>query len=438
MVALKKSLNVKDRKYYIFVFLLWCALFITPRVFFTEEVHSSLTKIRFEDFLIPLWIIYLFPRRRALLKIIGPHIWGIIWLWVLFVFLSTLVNSIVGSGYPLWVGIAFAGKELQYILYFCFFAVFAVRNRKFTIISFILPSLASYPYVLWQIYQSTYRGYYGVALPFEVGIGSSSEVGYVSAILLVFFVSITLNKKKLLADKGKWANLGIYPLIVVAFLTLLLTLSRSNIIGATAALVILILMKTLRKMLNPLYLVGPLMVVVFVTWLLQQLPPYENLKMRMMLIKDDALPYRILTWKALLDYQFDNPFAIFAGLGLGSPNFLLPGQYSSGLTLGVDSQFIRRLFEVGILGSFLWFALLVSIGIRILKNAKDTAYHSTFRDLVLGIFMTTFITSFGLEVFQVIRSASIFYALTGILLGLSFVVSKSMRTRNVPHSRTLI
>lgn len=418
--------NLKDRKYYILVFLFWVALFLLPRAFFWEESPGTLSKMRFEDLLAPLWIIYLLTRKNELFKIFGLRILGFLCAWGTFVFLFTFVNSIF-RGYPILVGFVFAGKELQYILYMSFFAVFAARNTGPVIKVVLIPAILSLVYPLWELCSGEYTGYYGTKFSLEEGIYASSEIGAISAISLLCYFSIMLNKKQLVPYMHKWLRVGIYPLSGIGLLVLASTVSKSSIIAGGVTIVVITFVKALRSRLNPLYLLFPIIIITISFFILQQLPIYEAVEDRFTSLIYYGFPDREESWKGLLNSQVRyfsyDPWAILTGLGLGSPNFLY-FEGKSGFSLCTDSQYVRRLFEVGALGSLLWVGLLACIGIRIIKNVKGTQYYSVFSDLVLGIFMTVSIISVGLEVLQLIRVASIFYALMGILLGISFVASK--------------
>lgn len=398
-----------------------------PRVFSGEDFSGFLSKIRIEDFFAPIWIVYLLRRRKEATGIIGSFMLGMLLWWIFFIIIFTFTNSIVRD-YPLWGGIAFAGKEIQFLLYFCFFAVFARRNPKAAILSFTICPVPIFVYALWQCYQGDYnRGYYGIQFPFEVGGFASSEIGAISAILFVSYFVIMMNRKRVLAEMGKFLNAGIYPYTLLAFLVLMLTISKSNIIGALAAVLILTLLRTLQTKFSPLSIALPAIIMIAAFFIIQAIPLYEIILGRFMVLLSYSVPDRMGGWAMLLDYQFRDlfydPFAVLVGFGLSSPGFLTEGVYY-GLNLGVDSQYIRRLFEVGVIGTTIWLGLLLSIGIRIIKNTKGTVYYSFFRDLVIGLYILVIVASFGLELLQVIRIASTFYALMGSLLGLSFIVLK--------------
>jgi hypothetical protein len=281
---------------------------------------------------------------------------------------------------------------------------------------------------LWQLATGEFVGYYGVKILFEGSgaEGSPSESGGILALLFVCSFAVLLNRRAVFATENTRNKLFLYPLTGIFFLLLVVTISRSNIIGALVAVGLLALPRLWRGAGHALPLFLALLACGAGAWYLSSTPLYDAVATRFTALGDSALDIRMENWKVLVDYQFqhwaEDPLSIAFGFGLSSPSTLFPSTTSL-VTLGVDNQYIRRVFEVGLIGTMIWFRFLASAARKILRNVRGTRFAALFRDAVLGIFAIVLIASGGLEVLQVIRIASVFYALLGVLLGLSAACS---------------
>jgi hypothetical protein len=417
---------ITDKKYYAFVLLLWCGIFMSPRIS-SGDIFGFLARLRYEDFLIPVLVRYLSARRRELRRIIGPSAWKAVCFWVLYILSFTSIN-IRTVGVPAWVGAAFAGKELQYILYFLFFSVFASQNSKWTIQCFAFAIMPLYLYILWQFSTGQFSGYYGfISLPWESGV---SQSGAVLAILFICAVALLLNKKNTFGNRSPWINPLLYFVVVVTFGTLVLTLSRTSIIAGIAAFAALISVRIWRARLNLAPFLMLLVIAAAAVWIAcRQLPLYEIVMNRFSYIKGSGFD-RLEKCAMVLSYQAGDMLALLGGFGLGSVNFIVKDFSDFGLLLAVGNQFVRRFFELGFLGTFLWLTLWGCVAARILVKARAGRYHSAIKDSLFGVFIVMLVMSMGMEAFQLVRPASTFYALMGVLLGLASASSQNNSTNN--------
>lgn len=413
--------------YYVFVLLFWFSALILPRPFLNLHEVPLLSKLRFEDMLVPIWLAYLLVRWRSFRKIAGRFALVAMVLWASYAWTVSLLNA-VGRGYPVWAGAAFAAKELEYLLIVGALSVFAARNGKRAMTGIVVASLPVYAVALWQVRNARYLGYYGLAFPFEIDAPATIEAGVISALLFVVLYAVALNARSVRLFGSPFRRLGLYLVVGVTFVMFLLTLSRSGIIGGISAAVLL----TARRLLLPggraIRVVPALLGLVLGAVVLSGSPLSDKLVSRFVLMFDYAIADRFEGWSAVLAVQLDgfvqDPFAVAAGLGLGSPGFLLPERFH-GLTLGVDNQFVRRMFEVGVVGSSLWLLVLLAIGRRTVSCARKSTSSGLFRDLTYGLFCTVLVASLGGEVLQVARIGAVFYGLAGSLLGLSYSASLS-------------
>jgi len=427
-----------DRKFGIVALFLWCGIFMSPRVS-SADIFSLAARFRFEDFLGPVVLLYVFNNRRQFCDIIGTFLWRLMFLWVTYIVVFTLLNQLT-SNIPPVVGVLFAGKEVEYLLFFSFMVVFAARNPKCAVFTMLAALIPLYAKVLWQCATGQFTGYYGlIGLPWE---SSVSQSGAVLAILFACAVA-TLFNKETLTRRIVYGDTLLYLIAVTTFGALIMTLSRTAIIAGAVTLMVLAATKIFRLKIN----LRPVLVFTFIaaaaTWAAcWQLNLYDAIAGRFSYIESAAAD-RLDKCLMIVGYQLNDALALLAGWGLGSVNFIIDDFRDFGLILLVDNQFVRRFFELGIVGSACWVTLWFGIAARIVATSRDKSHHQLIKDSVLAVVTVMCVLSLGMEAFQLIRPASTFHALMGLLMGLAAsqntdfsVTNSSMKNDTRPnHNR---
>ncbi len=407
------------------VVVFWGGLFAAPRLLgllqAQGDTDSAAGKLQIQDILFPFFLAYIYVNRRTVRTILGPTLIRISIIWGVFCLVQAGLSSPLRH-YPPLAAAAFAGKELQYLVSMAFFAAFAARRLRFTVVSCAVVLLPVFGFATYQVIIGNLTGYYGVGLPFEAGVAAPSEVGAVASIMFVCGLSCVLNigilfgRAKRIRLIGALASLALCALAAVVLLG---SISRSNIIGAVVASFVVILVRVCRGELSFSYFL-PVAIAISLAGIMDQNPVLSRLTGRFAVITSNSLPTRAENWRALMEYQLrdhaDDFVGTLFGFGLGSPNFLL-GNQSKGFTLGVDSQYVRRLFEVGLVGSLLWFLLLAAAAYRVLRQGDRSPYGKLTRDVCIGLFVLLSVVCIGLEALQVVRIATLSYAIIGSLLG---------------------
>jgi hypothetical protein len=116
---------------------------------------------------------------------------------------------------------------------------------------------------------------------------------------------------------------------------------------------------------------------------------------------------RISKWHDLIQFVQADPYSIFFGCGFNSPNSLVLGK-EYGSILAVDNGYVRRIFEVGVFGLFLFLTIFWQV-IRISWAAG--CYQAVFP--LVAFF---FVSNLTIESFQVVQISYVFW----IMLGISF------------------
>jgi hypothetical protein len=397
----------------------WVAVLLVPRLFGLISSHPLIAKIRAEDLLAPVFLVYLYLRRGEVRSLLGSPSLRAIALWLGFAFLTTFGNTLA-RGFPLMLSMGFVGKEAEFIMYFAFFALLTRSFPQLVLSSLALSTVPLYGYAIYQLAVGEYQGYYGIAFPFEAGLTAPSEAGNVAAILFVGLLALALHGDRLVRLAGRGAMV-VYPGLTVAFITLLSTLSRANIVAAVSAAALLVAVKVPRLSRFRRSLLWTGMSLALGAAIFSLLPIADELVDRFFGVGSMGVWGRLDAWELPLRYLSDFPTnipVILVGAGLGSPKFLFPEMYDDA-TLGVDNQWLRRVFEVGVLGTAVWVGLLVVLAAAIVRAARGKVHGPLLVDALAGTVAVMLVASLAFEIFQVIRTGSVFYALLGVLWGLA-------------------
>ena len=334
------------------------------------------------------------------------------------------MNMAAYRNYPVWVAVAFAGKEIHVFSLLLFTALYARRHPRAALAGVILPLAALLGFVAWQLVTGDFLGLYGfVGLPGEAGPSQGGATMGMTLLVSVAYFVFWPAVSGMMPIRSR-----LFPLlmVLVSSIGLLLTLSRAGIGGAMGGLGMLsalIAVRSFRRGDTRIMRVaagGAVLAVVAATAILTFAPEgLETLERRILEIGSGPSGPglgRLEKVGMLWDILAADPVALVLGFGMGSPNFVVQPFREFGLMLVVDNQYIRRLFEVGIVGTSLWLLMWATLISRLAPREHD---EESFFLVVLGASLATlmFLMSFTQEIFQVSRVGAMFYVLFGIILG---------------------
>lgn len=388
--------------------LLLLAVFFSPRF----------GGFRAQDFLLVLsilvWVV--FPKSRNELQYIfrDSRVAKLGRLILVFLILSlamTIVHILFGN---LMVNpsLLFLVKEMQYFVLFGFILLNYDQAKFMLRLYFIFMGIQ----VVWglaQIASGKAFGYYGIGL---LGEGGSSQSG------LVYFVGFAIALGHLLnaileRDKSKRKSLY-FLFLLTLMLCVMSTASRTAIVAMAMTLVIAVVIFLLNR---PWYLLISLAVglpttglaywwltsfsgrIVFVDRALERLSMFSR-----------GSSVRFWKWRYDIQGIMDYAPGWLVGMGAAVHNV-----YRGTLTLGADSQYLRIVYEKGVVGLALWCTIIITLFMLLRRNREylGPLYHSwvlvTFGMLVTGVTH---------EVFVVVKIAESFWTFTGICLGWAYLV----------------
>lgn len=319
------------------------------------------------------------------------------------------------------ISILFFVKELEFILVLGFAALVAFDHPVMALRTLMAACVFL---ALWGVKELILpTGLYYVGLPFENG---PSQAGAVYAIF-VFIWGVVVAQRWPTA--GRVFRSGIAPLVFLLLVVgNLATLSRTGQAGLLAGLAFMLL--TRARNWPIVVIVAPMIYLVYVLAFTDAQSVLDLGFANRWSGAADNFPDRVIKWVAMFDFQRDNPWSFLTGCGFNSPNRYVLYQFSDivdlGNVLAVDNGYVRRLFEIGILGTALYFLFLARMFLAMWK----TRYIS----FAAGTFVAMATSAMAIESFQVTQTALAFFLFCGTVLGLA--ARERSAQRSVSTART--
>lgn len=331
-------------------------------------------------------------------------------LFLLFAGFSSAIGHFVVEGSPglsvVGISILFFVKEIEFILVLGFAALVAFDHPVMALRTLMVACVFL---ALWGIKEFIFpTGFYYIGLPFEAG---PSQTGAVYAIF-VFIWCVIVSQRWPTA--GRTFRYGFAPAIFVLLIAGNLgSLSRTGQAGLVAGLAVMMLARARNWPIT--LVVAPLLYLVYVLAFTDGQSVLDLGIANRWSGAADNFPDRVVKWVAMFDFQRDHPLSFFTGCGFNSPNPYVLYQFSNVIDLGnvlaVDNGYVRRLFEIGIIGTALYFVFLG----RLLMALWNTRYSA----IAAGTFVAMATIAMAIESFQVTQTAIAFFLFCGVTLGLA-------------------
>ncbi len=337
-----------DSVVYFYTLLFIASIFLTPKIYLTGNLGFKLDDLLF-PFTIIIFILKIHDIRLIRYKLI-------INAFLIYLFYTFFVTSIMiffwDTGYKYSVPIFL--KELQFFATFLIILASENQFKKFDkMVWFMI--LVNIAWVLFQI-TTGYRAKFSQIAGEErlaYGIGALSESSPASA-GIIFLCSFWICYLRPMKNKILF--------LIILFFSTLFTISRTTILGIFISVGIIYLSKVINR---PKRIIASLISFIFIFSLglliffqKVQLPPpnpeqpsfiryplsiYERFNRF-----DHATNLRSTRWEDFLSQGTLEPLQFVTGMGKAYGN-----KVQNRWTMGMDSQFIRDLLEVGLIGLIL-------------------------------------------------------------------------------------
>ena len=370
--------------------------------FGTADIDPSpLRGLHIADVLFPMacWVVLM--RLRVAIRALGRPLFTAGLAWVFFSAIAGLSGYLVTglvAGSEVLAGMAFALKEMEFVTFLFVSAIVGYLRPVLFIRTLVVAGVLLFLWLIVEI--NAPSGYYFVGLPFEKGPSQTGAVfALMSAALVVVPMAVGFDRRRRF-----YQALGVMMLVGSV-----LSLSRSAILGVALSAIVIVAGYRSR-VLFPLVLTLTLFIVVGYFLSSSSEDALRELIYLRWTDVDLHAGYRLDKWEDLFGFLFANPLLLPFGAGLGSPNYLVLGR-DLGILLAVDSAFVRRLFEVGIIGSVV-FAIFLVVMCRFTTSRGSQFAVMSLLAIMLG-------SGIALESFQVSQTALLFYGLAGAFIGLA-------------------
>lgn len=384
-----------------FVLLMVMSIFLTPSL----DIFG--TSLRFEDFLV-IFVTIALTVRLFFKDVINNKLTRFINYYILLSVIVTVLHYFTGDIKPIYF--LFLLKEIQFFIYFYVFMFAALYIEKLENQIYKILFLMGIINIAWGLYQIIFgaKGYYGIGI---INTSAPSQSGGVFLIITLFMLFY-----KNYIDK-KWQPIVLILTIVSGLLTVA-TISRTALLALSVTLFLYYLFKLVivkkTKIINLLiYMVSCLVA----SLLAFKINLFEKVLHRVGQI-DSGASIRTNKWNKLIEQANPSGFEWLFGQGKGYTQEL-----TGGLTLAADSQYVRLLLEIGIVGVIFWASIVVYLISFALKNMKHHYYESVFLILLITGFLTMGVTH---EVFLVTLQASAFWSVTGLMVGVIMKKNKEL------------
>ena len=374
------------------------------------SLEGFLRSVQLIDLALPYLAATVLFHFATITGIIGRRTINAGFLFLLFAGFSSVVGHFVVDRAPgmgvVGISILFFVKEIEFFLVFGFAALVAFDHP---LIALRTLTVACVFLALWGIKELILpSGLYFIGLPFE---GGPSQTGAVYAIF-VFIWSVVVACRWPTA--GRIFRYGIAPTIFLLLVAGNLgSLSRTGQAGLLAGLAIMLLTRVRNWPIT--MLVAPMIYLVYVLAFTDAQSVLDLGIANRWNGAADNFPDRVVKWVAMIDFQRDNPLSFFTGCGFNSPNRYVLYQFSNVIDLGnvlaVDNGYVRRLFEIGLIGSALYFLFLGRLFLALWKTR--------YAPIAAGTFVAMATIAMAIESFQVTQTAIAFFLFSGATLGIA-------------------
>ena len=300
----------------------------------------------------------------------------------------------------------FLVKEIEFLLVLGITALFAWRNPDATVR--ILGAGCVF-LGFWSIKEYfAPSGLYYMGLPFERG---PSQTGAVYALFTFMWVLVAIRRWD---GAGLLFRRGLAPLILILLIFGNLgSLSRTGQAGLLAGLGIMLVARARSRAV--VVLLVPIAYLVYLLAFTSSTSLLDAGFANRWTGAADNFPDRVEKWVEMFYFQRDNPWTFLTGAGFNSPNRYVLYRFSGitdlGNVLAVDNGYVRRLFELGLIGTGLYFLFLF----RLFGNL----WRSRYGAVAAGAFAAMATIAVAIESFQVTQTAIAFFLFSGVALGLA-------------------
>ena len=347
----------------------------------------------FSFFVIILFLLYAINTKIK--KKTKEYDWVIIWLFIGFV--SAIINTVVAdySFHELAYGLLYSLRIIHILLYSAII-LFFVRSINmnpnkiinFMLLSFALVSLIGiFQYFIYPVAADWYALFYRIGVYWPTPdphmgrlISTYFDPNYLSSILVIP-TGIVLYK--MIEGKNKFRNLFLFVLFIIS---ILLTKSRSGILGTVIILFGALLYQTKVKK-NWLYFLGSISVLapalLFMVFF-SNITAFERIRG---IANDNSAMHRFISWGD--SFSIIGEYPLF-GIGFnmyGSYVTKIQGNVASASGYGMDSSILFAFVTTGLVGGFI--LLYGFFKILLLKN-KDGMYSLIKIILFASIIMSFF------------------------------------------------
>ena len=348
---------------------------------------------------LPLILVYLFKYHniKKVVKIRFPRLFIV---WCVFDIISILYNAIAMQYgvFEIAYGTIYLMRVIHIVLVSYVIVVFLryyrvpfKKIRNIFIYSYLVVCVIGIiQYFMYPVVADWYQVFYNLGVYWPTPdphlkrvVSTYFDPNYLASILVI---PMLLDIALLLYSRKKIVSMPqlIFELLIMS-ITMLLTKSRSGIVGLLIGSFILILYLLVHKKVKLIYYAILLAVAILLGYLLlfSDITVFERIRT----FKDDAsAAHRFDSWAESIEYILDNPiFGVGYNL-FGNYTEKLNGTLNTTTGYGVDSSFFLILITTGFVGG----ALFITAGLKYTLRKNKSIIHLACKSILVASFVMSF------------------------------------------------
>jgi hypothetical protein len=369
-------------------------------IFNLKAINLGIIDLFFEDILIFIstfsLFFYMANKNNEINRNLTVKLW---YFYILFIALITAIRYVFGE--IKIISFFFILKEIEFFIFFIlsYSVGRMLSNRKIA----IYVNLIIIPSLVWGVLQIILgiKAHYGIG-----GVGneapsiSGMSFGVISFIYLYFWLN----------NKIKKLSIIYFCFYIISSFLVVLTVSRGAILAMLCAnfffwSALFVFRNESSKLKYIFSSISIVLISAILNYFFNFIYLFNTVIERFSRI-DQSSNIRFNNWGYLL--QHNDSLGWIVGMGKSFPNVITGSSY-----LQVDNQYIRNIIEMGIIGSFIWFILIFSFIYTVYRADKKVI---TIIAITFSFFFLVY--SMVSEAFQVSRISLLYWAFTGLLIGI--------------------
>ena len=401
------------------------AIAFSPSFIVGKIGEKRLIEIRIEDILLIffglIWIIGLLISKRK--KLCKPPLFTPILVWLSVSFFSLLINLILGN-IELARGFFYFLKEIEFffLYFYLFYHIKDISSAKSIINFWVILGGLNVLLIIFQLFQKFHFGKYGPGMLME---GGPFPSGGFFLITFTFLLNILLHYYFSCFDISKLKKIILTLVILSLAIGVIASVSRISIGGLVLSVILSVFLYQLRNKKVKSFFISFLVILI----LLGMFYIFIEKTSYFLRFSQNRVPRnlntRINIWKNQITAFPNNLFHVLFGLGKSVYLF----------TEESHNQYVRNFIETGIIGSLVFFVLIIAILKTSWQNfikSKNNLLAGTSAGVLVSTLSMLFVSTMN-DAFIVVKVNEVYWFFIAITAAIFILNNKEQKTNLIKN-----